>query len=171
MKDSFVHQVLNHGLTPNINYESYTRPDLRDVSEILFRTDSDVRAAGCAQLSQLVDDVQIGRFVGREIVRPKVASFFGEVADQTSELRGGQSIRLSLSPWLPANGGDNKTQRQSGTGNVNQMTANGGLTCYERSTCLTHSSSPCEHQERCDKHIPEAASCHDLKVRTGTVAY
>ena len=86
MKQSFVHQVLDHRLAANVQDECDPRSQLCDIGEVLFGADSDISAAGRTELSELIDDREIRRLIGNQIVGEEVPALFGEVANQRGEL-------------------------------------------------------------------------------------
>src|SRR5262249_31903896 len=63
MKQSFEHQMLDHCLPPNIDNECYLRPDLCDISEVLFGANANVSAPLGAQLPQLWNDMEVRCFI------------------------------------------------------------------------------------------------------------
>src|SRR5215471_18254891 len=68
---------------------------LRDICEVLLRTDSDVRAARRAKLTKLRNDVKIGCFVRNQILRPEVSAFLRELLYDSGKL-GGWYSRLAV---------------------------------------------------------------------------
>ena len=81
--------MLDDRLATNVDDECDPRTNLRKISKILLRPDTDIGAAGGAEVPQFVDDVKIRGLVGSEVIREKVAALFRKLIDQAGEFSGG----------------------------------------------------------------------------------
>ena len=86
------HEVLYDGLPANIHDKCDSRPDLGDVSEVLFGSHPDVSTTRGTQFLQPVNDVEIGGFVGDEVVGSEVAPRLRKLVDDARELDGGNGM-------------------------------------------------------------------------------
>src|SRR5262245_16848821 len=91
--------MLEHVLPPNVDDEREFWLKCRDVSKVLFGTDSDVDATRPHRLQNYWYRLLISRFIGNEVIRPKLAIRFGELGNHVPELSVrqtvGQRVRLS----------------------------------------------------------------------------
>ena len=85
--------MLEQVLATDVDDECDIRSRGGNVGEVLLRSDADIDAAASAPFDDRGDDVQVGRFIGNEVVPGKMTGRFGERGHDPGEFGQRQGVR------------------------------------------------------------------------------
>jgi hypothetical protein len=118
-KQRFVHEVLEHVLTPDIHDEREPGVHRRDVCKILIGTDPQINASRPGPRVQFRDHPLKRTFVRNEIVRTKISALLGTLIDDVPEFRIrqllGQALHCELRTWRVVDRDERKHNSETGT--------------------------------------------------------
>src|SRR5213592_4160538 len=101
MKERLEEKVLQEILPPDVYDKCIVRPELCDVGKVLVGPYPEVYASLDAELPQFPQRMQVGGFIGYEVVIPKVSSLFGDPLDDCGELAGCDRLCLAFQGGRP----------------------------------------------------------------------